>query len=71
MAAKKMRPSDPIMIRIFKQESELEVWKQDRTGRYAYLRPIQSAAGPASLDPKKLKATVKRQRDFTALRHGR
>lgn len=30
--------SDPILIRTFKQESELEVWKKDDTGRYVLLK---------------------------------
>jgi murein L,D-transpeptidase YafK len=32
-----MNMSSPIMLRIFKQESELEVWKQTKSGRYALL----------------------------------
>jgi hypothetical protein len=28
----------PILIRIFKEESELEVWKQDTTGRFELLK---------------------------------
>jgi murein L,D-transpeptidase YafK len=27
-----------ILMRIFKEESELEVWKEDKTGRFALLR---------------------------------
>src|ERR1700754_4566000 len=33
MAAKNMDLQSPILVRLFKQEAELEVWKQDRTGR--------------------------------------
>ena len=29
-----MPKDSPILVRIFKEESELEVWKQDTTGRY-------------------------------------
>ena len=32
MSRKSMSSASPILIRIFKQESELEIWKQDRTG---------------------------------------
>ena len=28
----------PILVRIYKEESVLEVWKQDRSGRYALLK---------------------------------
>ena len=31
---KNMPKRSPILIRIFKEESELEVWKQDTTGRF-------------------------------------
>ena len=54
MAAKKMRPSDPIMIRIFKQESELEVWKQDRNGKYALLKTYPICRWSGKLGPKKV-----------------
>ena len=32
---KSMDMESPILVRIFKEESELEVWKQDRDGRFA------------------------------------
>ena len=38
----------PILVRIFKEESELEVWKQDTTGRFECSRCIRSAAGRVS-----------------------
>ena len=28
----------PILVRLFKEESELEVWKQDTSGRYELLK---------------------------------
>ena len=31
---KHMPKDSPILVRLFKEESELEVWKQDTTGRY-------------------------------------
>jgi murein L,D-transpeptidase YafK len=33
-----MAKGSPILVRIFKEESELEVWKIDHTGRFALLR---------------------------------
>ena len=33
--SKNMDKESPILVRTFKEESELEVWKQDRTGHYA------------------------------------
>src|SRR5262245_25108745 len=35
---KKMEEGSPILMRIFKEESELEVWKWDESGRFALLR---------------------------------
>ena len=35
MTAKDMDLQSPILVRLFKQEAELEVWKQDRSGRFA------------------------------------
>ena len=38
MAQKNMTKESPILVRLFKQESELEVWKQDNSGRMALLK---------------------------------
>ncbi|APG94081.1 exported protein (plasmid) [Sinorhizobium americanum] len=38
MAKKGSTPQSPVLVRIFKQESELEVWKQNRAGEYALLK---------------------------------
>src|SRR5476651_296979 len=35
MTAKDMDLQSPMLVRLFKQEAELEVWKQDRSGRFA------------------------------------
>jgi murein L,D-transpeptidase YafK len=35
---KNMPKDSPILVRIFKEESELEVWKQDTTGRFQMLK---------------------------------
>ena len=37
---KNMPKRSPILIRIFKEESELEVWKQDTTGRFELLKVL-------------------------------
>ncbi len=34
---KKMPEHSPIILRVFKEEAELEVWKQDATGRFELL----------------------------------
>ena len=38
--SKNMDMESPILVRVFKEESELEVWKQDREGRFALLEDL-------------------------------
>jgi murein L,D-transpeptidase YafK len=52
MNAKQMKPSDPILVRIFKQESELEIWKRTRSGRYALLKTYPMCRWSGKLGPK-------------------
>lgn len=52
MSEKGMTQADPILIRIFKKESELEVWKKDRTGRYALLKIYPICRWSGQLGPK-------------------
>lgn len=42
----------PILVRVFKQESELEVWKQDRNGRFALLKTYPICRWSGELGPK-------------------
>jgi len=53
MQSKGMTPADPILIRIFKEESELEVWKRDRTGRYVLLKTYPLCRWSGQLGPKR------------------
>ncbi|WP_186398509.1 murein L,D-transpeptidase family protein [Stappia sp. P2PMeth1] len=53
MSEKSMSPSAPVLVRIFKQESELEVWKTDRTGRYALLKTYPICRWSGTLGPKR------------------
>jgi murein L,D-transpeptidase YafK len=50
--AKNMDKESPILVRIFKEESELEVWKQDRSGRYALLKTYPICRWSGELGPK-------------------
>lgn len=52
MAAKGMRASDPILIRVFKKEKELEMWKRDKTGKFALLRTYPICAVGGTIGPK-------------------
>jgi murein L,D-transpeptidase YafK len=44
----------PILMRIFKEDSTLEVWKQDRTGRYRLLKSYPICRFSGSLGPKRV-----------------
>ena len=52
MTAKDMDLQSPMLVRIFKQEAELEVWKQDRSGRFALLRTYPICRWSGDLGPK-------------------
>jgi len=49
---KDMPKESPILIRIFKEESELEVWKQDTSGRYELLKVYPICRWSGGLGPK-------------------
>jgi murein L,D-transpeptidase YafK len=49
---KNMSPQSAILIRIFKEESELEVWKEDKTRRFALLRTYPICRWSGELGPK-------------------
>ena len=49
---KNMSSGGPILVRIFKEESELEVWKQDRSGRMALLKSYPICRWSGELGPK-------------------
>lgn len=48
----KMDARSPILIRIFKEESTLEVWKQTREGRFALLETFEICKWSGELGPK-------------------
>jgi murein L,D-transpeptidase YafK len=50
--AKNMDKESAILVRLFKEESELEVWKQDRTGRFALLHTYPICRWSGDLGPK-------------------
>jgi murein L,D-transpeptidase YafK len=49
---KNMPKESPILVRLFKQESELEVWKQDTSGRFALLKTYPICRWSGELGPK-------------------
>src|SRR3989454_7544044 len=48
---KKMPKHSPILVRIFKEEAELEIWKQDTTGRFQILKIFPIRRGSGELGP--------------------
>jgi murein L,D-transpeptidase YafK len=49
---KQMSKESPILVRIFKEESELEVWKEDQSGRMALLKTYPICRWSGDLGPK-------------------
>jgi murein L,D-transpeptidase YafK len=49
---KKMSKYSPILVRIFKEEAELEVWKQDTTGHFQLLKIFPICRWSGDLGPK-------------------
>jgi murein L,D-transpeptidase YafK len=49
---KHMPKESPILVRLFKEEAELEIWKQDETGRFALLATYPVCRWSGELGPK-------------------
>src|ERR1051325_1889589 len=49
---KNMPTESPILVRLFKEEAELEVWKQDASGSYQLLRTYPICRWSGELGPK-------------------
>ena len=49
---KNMPKESPVLVRIFKEEAELEVWKQDTSGQYALLKTYPICRWSGELGPK-------------------
>lgn len=52
IAQKGMDMNSPILLRIFKEEAELEIWKQARDGKYALLKTYPICRWSGELGPK-------------------
>ncbi len=52
LAQKSMPKESPILVRIFKEEAEMEVWKQDTSGQYALLKTYPICRWSGALGPK-------------------
>jgi murein L,D-transpeptidase YafK len=52
LAKKGMQPGSPVFVRIFKEESELEIWKQRDDGRYYHFKTYPICNWSGELGPK-------------------
>jgi len=52
MSTKGMSKSDPIVIRSYKKESEMEIWKRGNDGKYALLKTFPICRWSGQLGPK-------------------
>ncbi len=52
MSAKGTTQNAPVLIRAFKKEAELEIWKQGADGRYVYLKTFPMCRWSGQLGPK-------------------
>jgi len=49
---KRMPKESPILVRLFKEDAELEIWKQDESGRFALLKSYPICRWSGELGPK-------------------
>jgi murein L,D-transpeptidase YafK len=52
MEEKGMDPSAPILMRVFKSDAKLEIWKKTRSGQFAFLKSFDICRWSGDLGPK-------------------
>ncbi|MGC2124391.1 MAG: murein L,D-transpeptidase family protein [Xanthobacteraceae bacterium] len=67
---KNMPKASPILVRIFKEESELEVWKQDTTGQFQLLKVYPICRWSGELGPKKTEGDRQAPEGFYSISPG-
>lgn len=67
MSQKGMNARQPILLRAYKKESELEVWKQDSSGQYALLKTFPMCRWSGQLGPKKVEGDRQVPEGFYAI----
>jgi murein L,D-transpeptidase YafK len=70
LTQKNMPKDSPILIRVFKEESELEVWKQDTTGQYQLLKVYPICRWSGELGPKKVEGDRQAPEGFYSITPG-
>jgi len=67
---KNMPKDSPILVRLFKEESELEVWKEDTTGQYQLLKVYPICRWSGELGPKKTEGDRQAPEGFYSITPG-
>ena len=70
IAEKHMDKESPILVRIYKEESELEVWKQNLDGKYALLKTYPICRWSGKLGPKRKEGDRQAPEGFYAITPG-
>jgi murein L,D-transpeptidase YafK len=70
LQTKNMPKESPILVRIFKEESEVEVWKQDTTGLYQLLKVYPICRWSGELGPKKVEGDRQAPEGFYTITPG-
>jgi murein L,D-transpeptidase YafK len=71
MEQKGMRKEDPILIRVFKEENTLEIWKRDKTNQYALLKSYNMCAWGGTIGPKIVEGDKQSPEGFYQITPGR
>jgi murein L,D-transpeptidase YafK len=69
LGKKGMKPEAPIFVRIFKEESELEVWKQRDDGRYYHFKTYPICNWSGDLGPKERQGDKQAPEGFYTITH--
>ena len=70
IANKNMDKDSPILVRIFKEEAELEVWKKNKDGEFALLKTYPVCRWSGDLGPKKKQGDRQAPEGFYAITRG-
>ena len=67
MRGKNTSPAEPMLIRIYKKEAELEVWKRSASGRYVRLKTFPICRWSGQLGPKQKEGDRQTPEGFYAI----
>ena len=70
LGKKGMEPGQPIFVRVFKEESELEVWKQRPDGRFYHFKTYPICNWSGDLGPKERQGDRQAPEGFYAISRG-